>query len=138
MVAGRLEAATTSAMADSSDDDFAMAMYESMESKKRSQLLEDVEAKEVWWIVVAPRVAVRPATTTEGKPLAVLPRLSVVRAGGVEKVGRDRWLRLHAGELGFFARKKSGAKPDAAFMLIDGTVSTPRGLGSLCFQLPGV
>jgi len=129
-----------------SDDDFCMQMYDWAETRQTQRMQEVAEAEERWWIVMHDKVAVRPAPSTEGRPLAVLPRGAVVKVSGIKTVeGNRRWLTVHNDDLGYFRpKKKDGSKeaalaalgsggPSAAYMLIEGATA---GLGRLMMVAP--
>ena len=114
------------------DDDFALAVYEMQEQRMRAVLKDVEEATERWWIVLHTRVAVRPAPSTEGKPLCVLPLGSVVRATGTTRVDSQRWVRIHDDDL-LHMRKKEQPPPKEAYML---TEAAAAGLGTLLMVAP--
>jgi len=127
-----------------SDDDFCMQMYDWAETRQTQRMQEVAEAEERWWIVMHDKVAVRPAPSTEGRPLAVLPRGAVVKVSGIKTVeGGRRWLTVDESDLAFFRPKKKEssaeaavaalAAPTAAYILIEGTVA---GLGKLMMVAP--
>ena len=87
-------------------DDFAMSMFDMHEAHHTMRKQQAIEEAEHWWIVLQPKVAVRPTATTEGKPLCVLPQGSVVRAAGLERVDGVRWLTLHADDLPMLVKNK--------------------------------
>ena len=93
-------------------EDFALSIFGLQEEMQTMRKQESVEDEEQWWIVLHAKVAVRPAPTTEGKPLCVLPQGSVVRAAKVERVSGVRWLALHSDELPKLAKpRRDGAAP---------------------------
>ena len=100
-------------------DDLALEIFENLERRKRSLLLDEEMANERWWIVMHAKVAVRPAPAKQGDPLLVLPRGAVLAAQTIIKVGRERWLRVHADELPFLKKNESLPKPHEAYMLIE-------------------
>jgi len=100
-------------------DDLAFEIFENLERRKRSLLLDEEMANERWWIVMHAKVAVRPAPAKQGDPLLVLPRGAVLAAQTIIKVGRERWLRVHADELPFLKKNQSLPKPHDAYMLIE-------------------
>ena len=93
----------------SDDDDFAMAMFEMQDTAHTRRKQEETENTETWWIVLHSRVAVRPAPTTEGKPVCVLPQGAVVRAKTVRRVNGTRWVMISDDDVPRLVKKKKKA-----------------------------
>lgn len=100
------------------DDDWALDMFEAMEARKRTMLVESEQLHNRWWIVMHSKVAVRPGPSREGEPVCLLPRGSVLKAETLLQSRGGRWMRIHPDELHFLKRKSRPA-PSEAYMLLD-------------------
>ena len=91
---------------DEFDNDFAVQMFDMADTMHTARKQETEEENEKWWIVLHPKVAVRPGPTTEGKPVCVLGQGSVVRAERVERVNGSRWIIIAKSDLPMLVKKK--------------------------------
>ena len=81
------------------EDDFALRIFDKLDRHIVKKLQRSDEEDERWWIVMQPRVAVRPRPTMGSQLISVLPGSSVVRATGIEIASGTRWLRLHEDDI---------------------------------------
>jgi hypothetical protein len=126
---------------DNDEEDFAMSMFDTMESHNVQRLQRAAEDDEKWWIVMHVKVAVRRLPTTEGnKPISVLPASSVVRAKGIEFANGARWLILQDDDLPLLDKKKqsgAAAATTAAEASSSSSSEGPKPGGYMLLEMPG-
>ena len=126
---------------DNDEEDFAMSMFDTMESHNVQRLQRAAEDDEKWWIVMHAKVAVRRLPTTEGnKPISVLPASSVVRAKGIEFANGARWLILQDDDLPLLDKKKqsgAAAATTAAEASSSSSSEGPKPGGYMLLEMPG-
>lgn len=124
------------------EDDFALRIFDKLDRHIVKKLQRSDEEDERWWIVMQPRVAVRPRPTMGSQLISVLPGSSVVRATGIEIASGTRWLRLHEDDIRLLDTKQRATSAEPADSAASSAgasssvVSEPRLCGYMMIESP--